>query len=72
MFILGVPTQDWVHIQELCILDPKLNPLITLFRVITMFCGTNSILRNIFHILSECEEYSAEYCQSNKIFCRIL
>ena len=58
MFISGVPTQDRVHIRELCILDPKLNPFITLFRAITVFCGIDNILWNISHILSKCEEYS--------------
>jgi hypothetical protein len=41
---------------------------ITLFRAITVFCGTNSILQNIPHIQIECEEYSVVYCQSEKIF----
>ena len=31
---------------------------ITLFRPIAMLCGTGSIMRNISHIQSECEEYS--------------
>ena len=39
--------------------------LITIFRSITLFCGTNSNPRNIFHIQIECEEYSIEYCQSH-------
>ena len=38
---------------------------ITLFRSITMFCGIDSIMWNIFHIQFEYEEYSIEYCQSH-------
>jgi hypothetical protein len=32
---------------------------ITLFLSITMFCGIDIIIRNIPHIHSKCEEYSA-------------
>ena len=39
--------------------------LITIFRSITLLCGTNSNPRNSFHIQIECEEYSIEYCQSH-------
>jgi hypothetical protein len=31
---------------------------ITLFKSITIFCGTDNILQNISHIETECEEYS--------------
>ena len=34
---------------------------ITLFRSITMFCGTKNIMGNIFHIQNECESESEEY-----------
>ena len=34
----------------------------TLFRSITMLCGTDSVLWNIPHIQTECEVYSMEYC----------
>jgi hypothetical protein len=40
---------------------------ITLFKGITVLCGIDNILHNTF-TLSECEEYSAEHYQSNKIF----
>ena len=43
---------------------PIVSTNITLFKAITMPCGTNNILRNIFHIQFECEEYSTKYCQS--------
>ena len=33
--------------------------VITLFRIITMFYGTDNILWNIPHIQYECEEYFA-------------
>ena len=36
----------------------------TLFRSMTMLCGTNNIIQNIPHIQAECEKYFAEYCQS--------
>ena len=39
---------------------------IRLFKYITMFCWTDNISQNIFHIQYECEEYYVEYCQSNK------
>ena len=32
---------------------------ITLFRTVTMLCGTDNILQNILHILTECGEYFA-------------
>jgi hypothetical protein len=35
---------------------------ITLSRAIIMFCGTDRIIQNIFHIQSECEEYSIKNC----------
>ena len=38
---------------------------ITLFRFITMVCGTDNILQNILHIQFECGEYFAKYCQSH-------
>lgn len=38
---------------------------ITLFRLIVMFYGTESILENILHIQAECEECSIEKCQSH-------
>ena len=38
---------------------------ITLFRSITMLCGTNNILQNIPHIQIEYGEYFVEYCQSH-------
>jgi hypothetical protein len=34
----------------------------------TVICGTDSILHNISHIQTECEEYSTKYCQSGRIF----
>ena len=37
---------------------------ITLFRSITVFCGTDSTSKNIPHVQFECGEYFAEYCQS--------
>ena len=40
--------------------------LITLFKSIPVFSATHSILRNIPHIWSECEEYSAKYCESHR------
>ena len=39
---------------------------ITLFRSITMLCGTDNILWNILHIQTECGESSAKYCQSHQ------
>ena len=39
---------------------------IILFRSITMFCGIDSILQNILHIQTKCEEYSTNYCQSHR------
>jgi hypothetical protein len=39
---------------------------ITLFKSITMLCGTDNILQNIYHIQSECGEYSIEYCQFHR------
>jgi len=38
---------------------------IILFKSITWFCGTNSILRNIFHIQSERENTLLKCCQSH-------
>lgn len=35
---------------------------IPLFRSITVFCGSDSILQNIPHIQTDCLEYFAEYC----------
>ena len=35
---------------------------ITLFRSITLFCGTDSFPHHIFHIKIECREYVVEYC----------
>jgi hypothetical protein len=40
-------------------------PNITLFRLIAMLCGTDSIMWNIPHIQVECEEYFEENCQSH-------
>ena len=45
--------------------NSSLQPCITLFRFITMFCGTDNISRNILHIQSESAEYFVEYCQSH-------
>ena len=39
---------------------------ITLFRSITMLCGTDNIIWNILHIQFECGEFSIEYFQSCK------
>ena len=44
---------------------------ITLFTAITMLCQTNNVMHNISHIQSECEEFSMEYCQSDRIFLTI-
>jgi len=30
-----------------------------------MLCGINNVLQNIPHIQSDCEAYSAKYCQSH-------
>ena len=38
---------------------------ITLFKFITVLYGIDSISQNIFHIQSEYEEHSMEYCQSH-------
>ena len=42
-------------------------PFITLFKITTMFCNIDNILRNIPHIEYECREYSTKHCQSDKI-----
>ena len=38
---------------------------ITLFKSITMFCGTDNIPRTIPHYQLICREYFVEYCQSH-------
>ena len=37
---------------------------LTLFRSISVLCGTDDILHNIPHTETECEKHSTEYCQS--------
>ena len=40
-------------------------PCITLFKSITMLCGTDNIIRNIPCIQIGCKEYSTKVCQSH-------
>ena len=46
--------------------------IITLFRSITMYSGTNNILWNIPHVQSKCREYFIIYCQSHRTLLWIL
>ena len=65
----------WLLSGNMCVGTPKDMGLtistgswqdtITLFRSITMFYGTDSIMWNILHSQYECGEYSIEYCQSH-------
>jgi fumarate reductase subunit D len=40
----------------------SIESIITLFRSITMFCGTDNIVHNIHHIQIECGIYFGGYC----------
>ena len=51
--------------------DIKLFILITLFRFIAVFCGTDNRLRNILHVHDEYGEYFAEYYQSLRTLLRV-
>jgi hypothetical protein len=55
--------QIFTILRERCLSQQN----ITLFRSITMLCGTNSSLWNIPHVQFECGEYFAKYCQSHII-----
>ena len=48
-----------------CLLE-DLFRVITLFKAITVFYGTDNILQNINHIETKCEEYFVNLCQSDK------
>jgi hypothetical protein len=61
--LIHPPQKLWFSIDLLAI-----HHGITLFRAITVLCGTDSIMWNILHIHTECELYSAKDCQS----CRTL
>jgi hypothetical protein len=45
--------------------NQRLFAFMTLFRSITMFCGTDNIPQAILHIQTKYEVYSIKYCQSH-------
>ena len=47
----------WDSIPSLLLFRSKRSRYITLFKFITIFCGIDHSLYNIFHIHMECEEY---------------